>query len=63
MYSEWSIHQSTTMHNRISMPGRPLTGSSNFNGAKIQSDFAKFSKRSDTIIANRLEDETQKSLR
>lgn len=37
-----------------------VVSSSNSNGAKIQNDFAKFSKRNDIVIANRLEDELKK---
>jgi UDPglucose 6-dehydrogenase len=37
-----------------------LADGSNFNGFEVENDFAKFSKRSDIIIANRLEDELKK---
>ena len=37
-----------------------LADGSDFNGFEIENDFAKFSKRSDIIIANRLEDELKK---
>lgn len=37
-----------------------LADSSDFNGFEVENDFAKFSKRSDIIIANRLEDELKK---
>ena len=40
-----------------------LADGSDFNGFEIENDFAKHSKRSDIIIANRLEDELKKSLR
>lgn len=34
--------------------------SNKFNGLEVENDFAKFSKRSGIIIANRLEDELKK---
>lgn len=34
-----------------------LADGSDFNGFKVVNDFAKFSERSDLIIANRIEDE------
>ncbi len=37
-----------------------LADGSDFNGFEVENDFAKFSKRSDIIIANRLEDELKK---
>lgn len=37
-----------------------FTDGSNFNDSIIENNFAKFSKRSDIIIANRLEDGLKK---
>ena len=37
-----------------------LADGSDFNGFEVENDFAKFSKRRDIIIANRLEDKLKK---